>query len=115
MGEEPAGKRLRGKVRGSASGRPIMAALDLFGRRWSLRILWELRNGPRTSRALREACGGASPSVLQQRLDELRAAGLVALEPGEGYGLTALGRELELAMQPLLAWSARWAKTRPNP
>ena len=30
-------------VRGSRSGRPIMALLDLLGRRWTLRILWELR------------------------------------------------------------------------
>jgi len=30
-------------VRGSRTGRPIMALLDLLGRRWVLRILWELR------------------------------------------------------------------------
>jgi DNA-binding HxlR family transcriptional regulator len=34
------------KVRGSSGGRPIMALLDLLGRRWALRILWELRGGP---------------------------------------------------------------------
>jgi DNA-binding HxlR family transcriptional regulator len=34
-------------VRGSKSGRPIMALLDLLGRRWTLRILWELREGNR--------------------------------------------------------------------
>ena len=46
--------RKRG-VRGSRSGRPIMALLDLLGRRWSLRILWELREQALTSRALRNA------------------------------------------------------------
>jgi hypothetical protein len=30
-------------VRGSQTGRPIMTLLDLLGRRWTLRILWELR------------------------------------------------------------------------
>ena len=35
------------RVRGSQSGRPIMALLDLLGRRWSLRIIWELRDGRR--------------------------------------------------------------------
>ena len=30
------------RVRGSRTGRPIMALLDLLGRRMSLRILWEL-------------------------------------------------------------------------
>ena len=34
-------------VRGSASGRPIMVLLDLLGRRWSLRIVWELRDDRR--------------------------------------------------------------------
>ena len=37
------------RVRGSRTGRPIMALLDLFGRRWSLRILWELRERSMTS------------------------------------------------------------------
>jgi hypothetical protein len=32
-------------VLGSTTGRPVMAALDLFGRRWTLRVLWELRDG----------------------------------------------------------------------
>src|SRR5580692_3422404 len=32
-------------VRGSTTGGPVMAALDLFGRRWTLRVLWELRDG----------------------------------------------------------------------
>jgi DNA-binding HxlR family transcriptional regulator len=40
-------------VRGSRSGRPIMVLLDLLGRRWSLRILWELRDNALTARALR--------------------------------------------------------------
>ena len=33
-------------VRGSRTGRPVMALLDLLGRRWTLRIVWELRDGP---------------------------------------------------------------------
>jgi len=28
---------------GSRTGRPIMALLELLGRRWMLRIMWELR------------------------------------------------------------------------
>src|ERR1700730_12948246 len=63
-------------VRGSRSGRPIMALLDLLGRRWALRILWELREQTLTSRSLRAACDEASPTVLQARLSELRQAGI---------------------------------------
>ena len=59
-------------VRGSKTGRPIMALLDLLGRRWTLRIIWELRDSALTSRALRTACDDASPTVMQARLSELR-------------------------------------------
>jgi len=97
-------------VRGSRSGRPIMALLDLLGRRWSLRILWELRDAPLTSRALRTACDEASPTVLQARLDDLREAGFVELGEASGYGLTALGRELCETFMPLHRLAERWKK-----
>src|SRR5215472_1476660 len=88
-------------VRGSRTGRPIMALLDLLGRRWTLRIVWELREAPLTSRALRTACDDASPTILQTRLSELREAGFVELGENGGYGLTPLGRELLQTVLPL--------------
>lgn len=97
-------------VRGSKTGKPVMALLDLLGRRWALRIVWELRAGPLTSRALRAACDDVSPTVLQDRLDELRDAGLVALEETAGYALTPLGRELFERFLPLVEWADRWAR-----
>ncbi len=96
------------RVRGSATGRPIMALLDLLGRRMSLRILWELRSGPLTFRALQEAAA-TNPSVLNLRLKELRAAGLVEHGPA-GYALSGLGKELLAAFLPLHAWAETWAK-----
>ena len=100
----------KGSVRGSRTGRPIMLLLDLLGRRWSLRILWELRNARLTSRALRAACDDASPTILQTRLAELREAGFVDLVPAEGYGLTPLGRELGETFLPLHRFAERWRK-----
>ncbi|MDE5441559.1 transcriptional regulator [Bradyrhizobium sp. CSA207] len=97
-------------VRGSRTGRPIMALLDLLGRRWSLRILWELRDAPLTSRALRTACDEASPTVLQTRLSELREAGFVELGEAGGYGLTPLGRDLCETFMPLHRFAERWRK-----
>jgi DNA-binding HxlR family transcriptional regulator len=97
------------RVRGSRTGRPIMALLDLLSRRWALRVIWELREGRLTFRALQEACGGVSPTVLNQRLRELRESGLLESEGAAGYGVTALGRELIEQFLPLVAWSARWA------
>ena len=100
------GKR---RVRGSATGRPIMALLDLLGRRWSLRVVWELRGEPLTSRALRTACDEASPTVLNERLKELREAGFVALGEAGGYALTPLGRELSAQVMPLYRFAERWS------
>jgi DNA-binding HxlR family transcriptional regulator len=97
-------------VRGSHSGRPIMALLDLLGRRWTLRILWELRTQSLTSRALRSACDDISPTVLQARLSELRAAGFVALAAEGGYSLTPLGKELSENVLPLHRFAERWRK-----
>lgn len=87
-----------------------MALLDLLGRRWALRVLWELRTGPCTSRALREACGGVSPTVLSARTKELREAGLVELDEPAGYALTPLGLELLERFLPFVEWSERWAE-----
>ena len=100
------------RVRGSRTGRPIMVLLDLFGRRWSLRILWELREQSMTSRALRAACDEASPTVLQARLTELREAGFIELAPESGYGLTVVGRELLETLLPLHRFAERWSKER---
>ena len=87
-----------------------MAALDLLGRRWALRILWELRAGPHTFRALREACEDVSPTVLNARLRELRDAQLIE-RCDEGYDLTHQGRGLGRALEPLAAWSKRWERS----
>ena len=89
-----------------------MVLLDLLGRRWTLRILWELRGEALTSRALRAACDEASPTVLQARLSELRAAGFVGLGKGGGYGLTPSGRELLETFLPLHRFAERWSKRK---
>ena len=107
---KPAAVTKKTAVRGSRTGRPIMALLDLLGRRWTLRIAWELRDGPLTSRALRTACDDASPTVMQARLSELREAGLVELLAGDGYCLTPLGRELMESFLPLHHFAERWSK-----
>ena len=95
--------------RGSRGGRPIMALLDLLGRRWTLRIVWELREGPRRFRELQELIG-ASPTMVNARLGELRAARLVELDAEAGYRLTPLGRELLRLFLPLHHWSEKWAR-----
>jgi DNA-binding HxlR family transcriptional regulator len=89
-----------------------MALLDLLGRRWALRVLWELRDGEAlTFRELQARCGGVSSSVLNDRLRELREAAIVAAEPAAGgYRLTDEGAELLRALEPLSAWAKRWSR-----
>ncbi len=97
-------------VRGSRTGRPIMALLDLLGRRWSLRVLWELRDGAATTfRDLRARAGGVSPAVLADRVRELRLAGILELAAG-GYRTTARGARLITALAPLHGWATDWAR-----
>jgi DNA-binding HxlR family transcriptional regulator len=99
-------------VRGSRGGRPIMALLDLLGRRMALRILWELsqRPDPVTFRILLEAAQ-TNPGVLNTRLKELRQARLVAHD-GDGYSLSDEGRSLTALVLPLHQWAEDWAAAR---
>lgn len=97
-------------VRGSQTGRPIMAAFDLLGRRWALRVIWELRDGALTFRSLQAGCEDISPAVLNSRLRELRDAALVVREE-QGYALTRVGTELIAALAPLDGWARRWEKS----
>jgi DNA-binding HxlR family transcriptional regulator len=88
-----------------------MALLDLLGRRWALRVLWELRDGDAlTFRELQVRCGDVSSSVLNDRLHELRAAAIITTKRVGGYLLTDEGKRLLDALLPLDAWASRWAE-----
>jgi DNA-binding HxlR family transcriptional regulator len=50
-----------------------------------------------------------SSSVLYNRLDELRATGLVVQDDAGAYTLTVLGGQLGTALEPLQEWAHRWA------
>ena len=86
-----------------------MALLDLLGRRGSLRLLWELRDGHAQSfRLLRDSADAISPSVMNTRVKELRDARLVELTDA-GYALTPEGLELVQHLKPLNRWAEGWA------
>ncbi|NNE61540.1 MAG: helix-turn-helix transcriptional regulator [Woeseia sp.] len=84
---------------------------ELLGRRWAVRVVWELRRGALTFRALQKACGGVSPSVLQSRLHELQRVGVIEKVPRMGYRLSASGESLYRTLEPL----AEWAEARDRP
>ncbi len=97
-------------VRGSQSDRPIMALLDLLGRRWTLRILWEMGEESVGFRALQDRCDGMSPSVLSQRLMELQEARIVQQNEEADYTLTQDGITLLQSLAPLNDWALHWAE-----
>ena len=75
----------------------------------TLRLLWELRDGhAQTFRLLQSSADGMSPSVLNDRLKELRGARLVDVAEG-GYRLTPPGLDLVKHLKPLNRWAEAWA------
>ena len=95
------------------SSRPIMRLLDLLGKKWMLRIVWELSKSNHTFRELQAACGDISPTIVNRRVKELVTANLVEKTDESGYGLTPLGRELVSMLGPMNQWSKKWAKKLP--
>lgn len=94
---------------GTTTGRPIMRLLDMLGKRWTLRILWELREDSLTFRELQQRCDNLSPTSLNSRLKELRTLNLIT--HGEsGYEYTKQGQELGGHLLALSHWAETWGK-----
>jgi DNA-binding HxlR family transcriptional regulator len=93
---------------GTRTGRPLLVAFDLLGRRWALRVLWELREDHLGFRALQQRCEGISSSVLRDRLAELHGAGLLATDDAGRYGPSRHGRALLAVLKPLSSWAEDW-------
>ena len=87
-----------------SKNRPVETALDLLGRRWALRLVWELRRSTLTFSELR-ARTGISPSVLSARLGELVSSGVVERDTGRRYRLSGNGRELARILYELNRWA----------
>mgnify|MGYP003949246581 CR=1 FL=1 len=95
-------------VRGSKSGKPIMALFDLLGRSWALGVIWQLSRDAMTFRQLQQSCEMVSPTVLNRRLKELTSSDLIQ-RGDKGYQLTATGLELFEMLKPFGTWSEKWA------
>jgi DNA-binding HxlR family transcriptional regulator len=80
--------------------------LDLLGRRWSMRVVWELRRDTVSFSELRDRTG-ISPSVLSTRLRELQELGVLRRDPGRRYLLSGSGRELARLLYELNRWAER--------
>lgn len=109
---QAAGLRPGRPARGTRTGRPLLVAFDLLGRRWALRVLWELREGHLGFRALQQRCGDMSSSVLRDRLAELVGAGLLETDDQGHYALSRHGGTLLEALKPLSRWAETWGAGR---
>jgi DNA-binding HxlR family transcriptional regulator len=87
-----------------ASEKAVDSVLDLLGRRWALRLVWELRRSTLSFSELRERTG-ISPSVLTARLRELVAADVLERDNGRRYRLSGRGRELARILYELNRWA----------
>jgi len=94
-------------VRGSKTGKPIMALLDLLGRTWSLGVIWQLRHGALSFSELQSCCENISPTLLTKRLKELQQTKLIEKNL-QGYQLTPVGLALFDVISPLSQWSQQW-------
>lgn len=88
-----------------------MAALNLLSRRWVMRIIWELRDGPCRFTELRTRCEEMSPDTLSTRLYELQEAGITDVNDSEQWQLTTLGAQLKPTLAALSKWSTAWAES----
>ena len=84
--------------------RPVESALNLLGRRWALRLVWELRRSTVTFSELRRRTG-ISPSVLSSRLEELSSSGILERDSGRRYRLSGRGRELARILYEVTRWA----------
>ena len=93
-----------------AGERAVEGVLDLLGRRWALRLVWELRRSTLSFSELREQTG-ISPSVLSARLGELVDAGILERDPGRRYRLSGRGRELARILYEVNRWAEHQEQT----
>lgn len=89
--------------------RPIVELIDMLGKKWMMRIIWEMSKGPCTFRELQSRCGNISPTSVNLRLKELVKKNLVAKSKPNGYCLSPLGEELMELFEPLNTWVKKWS------
>lgn len=82
-----------------------MAAMELLGQRWILRVIWELEPGSLGFLELRRRMGNCSSSMLSERLQQLTAAGLVAKNEAGAWKLTVGGAALGGALTDVWEWA----------
>ena len=90
---------------------PIERGMRLIGGKWKGSILWHLKDGPVRFNDLTRQLGGASKKMVNQRLKEMEAAGMVertvlSTRPvAVAYTMTEFGRSALDVLDQLRLWS----------
>lgn len=94
---------------------PVAKSAEILGNTWSLLIVRELLMGSTRFSRLQKGMPRISPTVLNTRLKELEAHGVITKRPITGqrgfeYHLTPAGKELGPVIESLVVWGMRWAR-----
>jgi DNA-binding HxlR family transcriptional regulator len=97
-------------VRAKAYNCPVEAAVDVFGGKWKVLILWWLEQRTWRFAELRRQIPGITEKMLTQQLRELEADGVVdrrvyaTVPPRVEYSLTEYGQSLKRALRAICDW-----------
>lgn len=95
-------------------------AVELIGKRWSGAILRVMMVGELRFSQIAQSVPELSDRLLSERMKELEARGVVERRVYAGppvrveYTLSAMGRDLEPALQEIQAWAQRWLDASQN-
>lgn len=96
-------------ARENASVNQLLALLEA---RYTMRVLWALRDGhAQTFRLLQDSVGGITPNTLNTRIKELREAGLMS-HGSDGYVITPSGADLLKRISDLQAFAGKWVASQ---
>ena len=90
---------------------PIERGMRILGGKWKGSILWHLKDGPVRFNDLARMLGGASKKMVNQRLKEMEAMGLVEREVlasrpiAVAYEITPFGRSALGVLDELREWA----------
>ena len=90
---------------------PIERGMRIIGGKWTGSILWHLQDGPVRFNELARQLGGATRKMVNERLKELEAQGLVKRNVlserpiAVSYEITDFGRSSLLVLEQLKDWA----------
>jgi len=89
----------------------IERGMRLIGGKWKGSILWHLQDGPVRFNELARQLGGATRKIVNDRLKEMEAQGLVARDVvrerpiAVEYSITDFGRSALVVLKKLKTWT----------